>query len=198
VRWMGGKANIWLECVSDQVNLVDVLREYGVVIESATTSLLSMMRGTKSITFELEPRNGKPAKRLEFSRKDTPGFYLESAGFKHQDHTRVYVNRHAATLQSLALALILDLDPRMVFIDVLEGATEQDNALTFKLLSALAYKSGMDMKDDDARKELSEYARIYCPLEVMTKEDNFYWNVQQVNRMAAYFASLLKFNARSL
>lgn len=180
-----GKVSIHLECVEGQVNAVDVLREFGCMVEMVTTSLLSVMRGQSDLTMR---GNGR---HLSFSRQVTPGFFLETAGFKFPDHSRGYVNRHAAALQSLAIALLMRTDPRWVFLDLLEAS--RDDAMMLKLLSALAYRSSIDFRD---RKELEQYAHTYWRL--VPGEAEYYCNVHQVNEAAAYYARQLRSNVRSL
>ena len=183
VRIVGGQPNIWVEEIDGRVNLVAVLREAGAMIEVETGRLLGMMKGQS----ELMPKSGK--RKLTFTRRVTPGHFLASAGYISQDASREYINSHAAVLQSLSLALLFKMDPRLVFIDVFERARE--DALMFTILGAMASRSGVDFTD---RKELSEYAATY--FELVTGEDVYYPNLHQVNALASYFAQHLRLNKR--
>ena len=184
-RLSQGHAQVHLECVEGHVSVVDLLREFGCVVEMVTGRLLSMMRGQSDLVMRGRHRI------LEFNRQVTPGHYLETAGFKFPDHSREYVNRHAAALQSLALALLTRTDPRYVFIDVLEAA--RDDAQMLKLLSALAFRSNIDFRD---RKELEDYANLYWRL--VPGPNEYYCNVHQVNDAASYYARQLRAHVRAL
>ena len=184
-RFRDGEPHIHLESIDGQVNVVDLLREFGCVVERVTTHLLTMMRGQSELTMR---GNGRS---FRFTRQATPGHFLETAGFKFPDHSREYVNRHAAVLQSLAIALLTRTDPRFVFLDVLEGA--RDDAMMLKLLSALAYRSNVDFRD---RRELEDYASLYWSL--VPGENEYYCNIHQVNDAASYYARRLRSHVRAL
>ena len=184
-RLSQGQAHVHLECVAGEVSAVDLLREFGCVVEMVTARLLSMMRGQSDLVMRGRHRV------LEFNRQVTPGHYLETAGFKFPDHSREYVNRHAAALQSLALALLTRTDPRYVFLDVLEAARE--DAQMLKLLSALAFRSNIDFRE---RKELEDYANLYWKL--VPGQHEYYCNVHQVNDAASYYARQLRAHVRDL
>ncbi len=185
IHFRRGKPIIYLECTEGHVNAVDVLREFGCMVEMVTTQLLSIMRGQSELTMR---GNGR---HFSFSRQVTPGHFLETAGFKSPDHSRQYVNLHAAALQSLALALLTRTDPRFVFLDILESARE--DAMMLKLLSALAYRSNIDLQD---RKELEDYASLYWSL--APGEGEYYCNIHQVNDAASYYARQLRSNVRAI
>lgn len=184
-RFREGRVEVHLQVVDGDVDIVDLLREFGCVVEMVTTRLLALMHGQADL--EVRGKN----RRFRFSRQVTPGSFLETAGFKLPDHSREYVNRHAAALQALALALLTDTDPRYVFLDVLEAARE--DAMMMKLLSALAFRSNIDFRD---RKELQDYAHLYWKL--VAGDNEYYCNVHQVNDAAAYYARQLRAHVRSL
>lgn len=182
-RMVAGKPTVWVEEMEGRVNIVDVLREFGALVEIETARLLNMMRGQSELTIT----SGKRA--LTFSRRVTPGHYLTSAGFMCQDPTREYINSYSAVLQSLSLALLTKVDPRMVFLDVFERARE--DPMMFNILGALASRSGIDFTD---RAELAEYAREY--FELVVGDDVYFPNLHQINDLAAYFAKHLRLNIR--
>jgi hypothetical protein len=184
-RLSNGKAEIHLEVTGGQVDAVDLLREFGCVVEMVTTRLLNLMRGQADLQVRGKGRS------FRFSRQVTPGHFLESAGFKSPDHSREYVNRHAAVLQSLAIALLTGTDPRYVFVDVLEAARE--DAMMLKLLSALSWRSNIDFRD---RRELEDYASLYWKL--VPGESEYYCNIHQVNDAASYYARQLRAHVRAL
>jgi len=184
VRMISGRSHVWVEEMEGKVNMVSVLREAGAMIEVETDRLLSMMRGKSQLVI---PCNNKT---YTFKRENTPGNYLKASGLVNHDATREYINGHAAVLQSLALALLLKLDPRLVFLDVFERS--RNDPLMFSILCALASKSGVDFTD---RRELSSYAAEY--FELIEKADVegadvFQPNLQQVNELAAYFGRFIR------
>jgi hypothetical protein len=185
VRIEHGKPVIHLERVDAQVSAIDVLREFGCAVELVTTPLLTRLGKEAGRVVSSESRS------LVLSRRGTPGYFLETAGFKAQDHSRAYVNRHAALLQSLAIALLTRTDLRFVLLDVLLAAREDPTML--KLLSALAFGSNVDFRD---RRELEDYAGLYWRL--VAGRDEHYCNIHQVNDAASYYARQLRLHVRSL
>lgn len=180
---VAGRPTVWVEEIDGKVNMVDLLREFGVMAEIETRRLLTMMKGQSELSITVGKRT------LTFSRHVTPGHYLGDAGFVSRDATREYINVYAAVLQSLSLALLLKVDPRFVFIDVFERARE--DPLMFSILGALASRSGIDFTD---RSELSEYASEY--FELVVGEDVYFPNLHQINSYASYFAKHLRLNIR--
>ena len=190
VRFREGKVAIHVEAREGFVNGADLLREFGCMVEMVTSKLLSVIRDQAQITVRGRDAAGRP-RELQFERRRTPAYILESAGFKFQDTERGYVNRHAAILHSLGLAFLTRSDPRLVFIDVLECA--KDDPLMMKILTALAYRSSIDFSD---RKELEQYANDYWRLSL--EDDSYYSNIQQVNDLGTYYAGHLRDNVRNL
>lgn len=185
VRYAAPEWTLWLRQLNGYVGAHDLLREAGMLVQMA----VEQATGERSSgRYDLEKTLG-PMRTIvgdvELTRENTPGYYVAAAGFLVRDEKRGYANRAAGAFCSLALALLWKLDTRLVFMDVLNHATSQDDVVMGRLFTRFACSSGVMMTD---QKELQTWAASMFRLN--TKE---HWqNIAKVARLAQYFARSMR------
>lgn len=188
MRMLGSRPCVWYRQLDGYVDGVDLIREVGAIIERMHTNWLSicLAEGRKSFA-EVDFGKGP----VKVTREDAVAYHLDRAGLRMKDGERDLIHGYAAVLQSVAAAILLKIDVRWAFLDIVYRS--RIDGKMHQISEALARRGGINWKD---RAELDDYAdtnfRLYYG-----PDDGFYRNVYEIAQLAKYFARHLNLNIRT-